>query len=191
MPLRNVQYNCFKRKQFYAKEHLNTYTIASCDALVINYMLFFLAHKCTYRIISGMHTVLIVDDEELIRSLLVMAFEDDYEVHTCSDGLEAWTWFQHNSADLIITDIMMPHMDGIDLITAIRASLSSVPILAISGGNGGRISHQEDRLSLARDAGANECISKPFELRKLSSCVKNLLDNSTQALPSKIPYVLN
>ena len=122
-----------------------------------------------------MKKILVVDDEELIRSLLSLALEEDYSVACCQSGFEACEWLQENDADLIITDLMMPMMDGIELIHKIRSE-STTPIIAISGGNGGRISHRESRLNLALKAGADEAVEKPFELTDLLKIVERLLE---------------
>lgn len=139
-----------------------------------------------------MQKILIVDDEEVIRDLLCMTFEDEYETHGCQGGLDAWNWLQENEVDLIITDVVMPGFDGIDLISKIRHTGNKTPIIAISGGSGGRISHLENRLTLAGKSGADALLSKPFELCEITATATALLNKqATNNRLASTPYSFN
>ncbi len=109
--------------------------------------------------------ILIVDDEKLIRDGLKRMLEfQEHEVFTAKNGLEALLWLRDNTVDLVVTDIIMPEKDGIEVILAIRKDRPEQKIIAISGG--GRINAQ-DHLEIALQLGVNAVLSKPFSANEL------------------------
>lgn len=77
--------------------------------------------------------ILVVDDEELIRDVLEMALGDEgYAVTTASNGREALARIVADPPDLVISDMMMPHMDGLELMIRARELLPALPVVLIS-----------------------------------------------------------
>ncbi len=126
-----------------------------------------------------MKRILVIDDEPLIRSMLKKMLErQGYLVILASDGSEGVKLFKRDPTDLIITDIIMPEKEGLEIIQEIRIESLEVPIFAISGG--GRNSPAE-YLDLAKLLGANEIFNKPFNKNEFLGAVKRAL----QLLPMK------
>ncbi len=98
--------------------------------------------------------------------------ECGYEVDGALKAKDALALLEKGSYDLIITDIVMPDMDGIETILKIRKQDKDVPIIAMSGG--GRISH-EDYLTLASQLGANTTLAKPFQLSTLTATIEEII----------------
>jgi len=117
-------------------------------------------------------TILLAEDHADSREMLAVMLEmDGYRVVRAQDGLEALDLAQADVPDLIITDVNMPRMNGIDLIRAIRAAhngLSGVPIVAITA-------YGSSFCLEARDAGANEALSKPLGYENVQEIVNTLL----------------
>lgn len=120
-----------------------------------------------------MKRVLIVDDEAQMRGLLEDLLEGDYQVLTASNGAEALQLLEQDGAELIITDLVMPKMNGIDLVMAVRQQYPALKIIAISGGGG--ISGRFDYLPVANLVGAARVIRKPFELAEMRTAVREVL----------------
>ncbi len=120
-----------------------------------------------------MKKILIADDDQQIRNMLRITLERaDYEVVEACDGLEAIAIFKTNKIDLVITDIVMPEKEGIELIMELKGIDPEVGIIAISGG--GRI-NPEDYLKWARRFGVNNTFSKPVDRQKLLDAVAEML----------------
>ena len=108
--------------------------------------------------------VLIVDDSETMRDMISYTLDSaGFAVTIAVDGLDALDKLEGLQVDLVITDINMPRMDGIDLIEALRAKpdFRGTPILCLTTEQG------EDTKSAARSAGATGWIKKPFDPDKL------------------------
>ena len=120
-----------------------------------------------------MKRILIAEDEESLRQLLAQALERrGYEVQTAPDGAAALKLFKERPADLVITDILMPEVEGLETIVALRKQRPNLKIIAISGGGyfaGG------DYLPVAEALGANRTLAKPFTIQELEEAVKSLL----------------
>ncbi|MFJ8520683.1 ATP-binding protein [Lysinibacillus xylanilyticus] len=116
--------------------------------------------------------ILIVDDDAVNLQVLVNAFStDSFEIETALSGAEALDMLQNNSYDLVISDIMMPHMSGYDLAKHIREkfSISELPILFLTA------RQQSEDIQLAFLSGANDYVKKPMEYMELKSRVKALI----------------
>jgi len=121
-----------------------------------------------------MTTILLVDDEDLLREGVREILEmSDYTVIEARDGEEALTLFAINNVDLVISDIVMPNMDGVDLVTRLRESFPDIPILTISGGS--RVVSARFGLDSALLSGANDSLTKPFNAKQLLEKVGRLL----------------
>jgi len=108
-----------------------------------------------------MARILVVDDEDLILKALRRVLEDDgHDVVTASDGEEAWAHVAAGSVDLVITDMFMPGVDGIELLTRMLDLESGPRVIAMSGG--GRVVRNTDALTDAAVMGADQILEKPF-----------------------------
>ncbi|MDE1168073.1 MAG: response regulator [Pseudomonas sp.] len=117
-----------------------------------------------------MATILIVDDEYLIAQILEFALEDEgYGVVTASNGKKALDVIDRERPDLIITDFMMPTMDGLEFARAVRKrpELQKVPILLMSGAQGSVGRASPDLFAAVFD--------KPFKLEDITLMVNQLL----------------
>ena len=114
-------------------------------------------------------SVAIVDDEESIRESVAFALRrDGYDVATFSDGADAWQAFQTALPGLVILDILMPRMDGMELCRRLRARSESLPIIFLTS--------RDDELDrvLGLELGADDYLCKPFSIRELAARVKVL-----------------
>lgn len=120
-----------------------------------------------------MARILIVDDDELVRKTVREILERaDYEVEEAHDGEAGLKQAVLSKPDLIVTDILMPNQDGIELILQLRRVRPEAKILAMSGGG----KFDNDRLlTMAKVLGADECLAKPFGkaslLDKVAACL--------------------
>lgn len=120
-----------------------------------------------------MARVLVIDDDEAIRTLAkAMLSGVGHEVEEAADGSEGLRMFEKRRADVVITDINMPGMDGHEFIASFRKRHPGVPIVAISGGGA---ASTDDLLLRAAKLGAAEVIMKPFEFGQFVGSVKRAL----------------
>lgn len=120
-----------------------------------------------------MNKILVVDDDQQIRNMLRATLErENYEVVEAGDGIEAMAAYKSESIDLVITDIVMPDKEGIELIMELKGTNPEVKIIAISGG--GRI-NPEDYLKWARRFGVDRTFSKPVDRQKLLEAMASIL----------------
>ena len=122
-----------------------------------------------------MTTILLVDDEDLLREGIREILElSDYQVIEARDGEEALQKFAVNNVDLVISDIIMPNMDGVEFVSRLRDSFPAIPILTISGGS--RVVSARFGLDSALLSGANDSLTKPFNAKQLLEKVQKLLE---------------
>lgn len=121
-----------------------------------------------------MAKILVIDDEEQLRDLLKqMLSRDGHEVQTAFDGVEGMKMFGQFNPDLVITDIIMPNKDGIEVITELLCGNSGTPIIAISGGRCAITA--EFNLESAELLGVKGILSKPFTRDQLRETVQYAL----------------
>jgi signal transduction histidine kinase/ligand-binding sensor domain-containing protein/DNA-binding response OmpR family regulator len=120
---------------------------------------------------SQRDSVLIVDDHREFRNYLKDCLSDSYRVLTASNGVQAWEIAQENIPDLVISDWMMPLMDGKELCQRIKADIktSHIPVILLTA------KKSEEHLLKGLDSGCNLYLTKPFNLEVLHLSVKNLL----------------
>ncbi len=119
--------------------------------------------------------ILLVDDEQAILTLLSYPLQQDgYEVVRASDGVQAMARFEETDFDLVVLDVTMPHMDGLEVCRRLRAS-SSVPIIMLTAKT------EEIDKVLGLELGADDYITKPFSIREFRSRVKAALRRSSMA----------
>ena len=120
-----------------------------------------------------MRRILIIDDEADVREMLKVGFEESgFEVMVASDGNSGLECYNQRPADLVITDILMPERDGLDLIRTLRKQDPSVKIIAISGkGKSGDL----DFLLEAELFGAARTLAKPFSWEEIFLVAQDVL----------------
>ena len=116
--------------------------------------------------------ILLVDDEQAIQTLLSYPLRrDGYEVVSATDGRQALDRFAEQRFDLVVLDVMMPNMDGIEVCRRLR-SRSQVPIIMLTARD------DESEKVLGLEIGADDYITKPFSVRELRSRIKAALRRS-------------
>jgi DNA-binding response OmpR family regulator len=124
--------------------------------------------------------VLLIDDDAALLGLMDHAFTAaGYTTYTAENGRTGLLAVDSCKPDLVVTDIVMPEMEGIGAILQIRRRPNPPKIIAISGaGPGGR----RDYLSWARHLGADEVLAKPFRTSQLVTLASRLVDNNSNHL---------
>lgn len=121
-----------------------------------------------------MARILVIDDDEFVRGLMARLLGRQGHTVTCApDGAAGLEAFRQGRYDLIITDIIMPEMEGIEFIVNLREEDPEVPLMAISGGSDG--TGPGAPLHDARLLGADATLAKPFEVDILIDTVEALL----------------
>ena len=120
--------------------------------------------------------ILLVDDEPPIQTLLSFPLErDGYEVVAAADGREALARYSEQIFDLVVLDVMLPRMDGLEVCRRLRAKGETVPIIMLTAK-----SEEIDKV-LGLELGADDYITKPFSMREFRSRVKAALRRSGMA----------
>ena len=121
-----------------------------------------------------MKNILVIDDDAQIRSILRLVLErEGYAVEEAHDGLEGLRIYRENPADLVITDIIKPNKEGIELIKDLLQEFPDIKIIATSGG--GSMPPQL-YLGLADRLGVDRVFAKPFDIKELLAAMKALLE---------------
>jgi DNA-binding response OmpR family regulator len=125
-----------------------------------------------------MPTVLIVDDEEIVREVVAQYLrQEGFSVEVASDGPEALKSFAHARPDLVLLDLMLPGIDGLEVCRRIRTQ-SNVPVIMVTAKG------DEVDTIIGLGVGADDYVSKPFSPRELVARVKAVLRRSTAPLAS-------
>ena len=130
-----------------------------------------------------MSKILIIEDEEPIRRVLVRILTDEdssFEVHEASDGKKGLDLIKNDSYDLVLCDIKMPKVDGIELLQRTRKTNSTIPFIMLTGH--GNIETAVESMKL----GAYDFISKPPDLNRLINSVRNALEKKELIVENKI-----
>ena len=121
-----------------------------------------------------MATILIVDDEKPVRDLVSkIVLKDGHDIVVAVDGQEACDQYAKSDIDLIITDLVMPEKNGIQMIMDLKAQAPDLKVVAISGGSS--FSGDIDLLSVAKLLGAKHIIKKPFSVDDIRNAVNDTL----------------
>lgn len=133
-----------------------------------------------------MQTILIVEDEKRVTDLLKIGLEENgYQTMVAYDGAMGLRLFQSNSFQLVISDIILPKLDGFELCKEIRKVNERIPILMLTA-----LGSADDKLE-GFDAGADDYMVKPFDFRELNARVKVLLKRNAETVvrpPEQITY---
>jgi len=127
--------------------------------------------------------ILVVDDEaQITRVLKTSLSSQGYGIRTAADGEEALQVIQDWSPDLIITDLRMPNMDGLDLCREVRKE-SQVPIIVLS------VKGEESIKVQALDAGADDYVTKPFSINELTARIRAALRRASLPEQPQLPMI--
>ena len=119
-----------------------------------------------------MATILLIDDEESMRTLFTVALEQaGYRVMTAEHGKQGLNLLEQEKVKLLLVDIFMPEMDGLELIPLVRKAQPAIKMIAISG--------ELHYLNMAKHLGANDTLRKPFSVQELLDAVSAQLEHST------------
>jgi DNA-binding NtrC family response regulator len=119
--------------------------------------------------------ILLVEDEQPFRELLQAFLESQgYRVDAVRDGRCGARWLETNVADVIVTDLCMPEVDGMELLMTIRRVHPNIPVVVMSGGVGGQMIGM---LRAAELLGARRTLEKPFSLQQLATAIRETLNS--------------
>lgn len=115
-------------------------------------------------------TILVVEDDSALREFLCTALADEFEVACAMSGEEAIELAQRVRPDVVLLDVMLPGVNGLDVVRRIRSdpALSGIPVLVMTA-------FSEIEAGEAEAAGADRFLAKPFDLHELTAAVKDLL----------------
>lgn len=119
--------------------------------------------------------ILIVDDEAAVRQSLELLLKTNFEVLPVENGLEALEAMDRFQPDLVLLDVMMPKLDGIETLKKLRESHGKIPVVMLTATNTVRTAVQ------AMKHGAVDYLSKPFEIDELTNLIVTTLDDSVSA----------
>lgn len=117
------------------------------------------------------HTILICDDEAGVRDSLQMILGEDYHLHFVTNGEEALEYLRTNDPDLVISDIKMPKMNGLETLKALKALKPHIRVLIITGYESSDVAAQAIKL------GADNYLAKPFDREEVRSQIQTLLSS--------------
>lgn len=133
-----------------------------------------------------MNTILVVEDDLRVANLLKGGLEEKgYQLLVAYDGVSAWRLFQSQAADLVISDVILPKMDGFELCRLIKQSSPQTPVLMLTA-----LGTTDDKLQ-GFDSGADDYLVKPFDFRELDARIRVLLKRHKGApveQPVRITY---
>lgn len=121
-----------------------------------------------------MNTILLVEDEQLLREGVQEILEaHGYAVIGAADGAEALEWLDQTRVDLVISDLVMPNMNGLDFVAQVRAKFPELPVIVASGSPGAVMK----RLGIEsiHIPGASASLMKPFKSSELVALIQELM----------------
>ncbi len=122
---------------------------------------------------SSKYTILVVDDEELMRNMVVTFLSKlGHSCITATDGVNALDKMKENKIDAVVTDVKMPHMDGITLTSELLKGYPGVPIMVMTA------FEEEYSAGIAVSVGAREFIKKPFSLDEFAIRLHKMINDS-------------
>ena len=121
---------------------------------------------------SGKH-ILVVDDDDMMRAFVKELLQiHDFKITEASNGKAGLKAFREDTPSLVITDIIMPEMEGISFIRELRAHNSDIPIIAMTGNVHGRM---EEFLEISSLLGADEILRKPIKSQQFLDAIHKLI----------------
>jgi two-component system, OmpR family, KDP operon response regulator KdpE len=132
---------------------------------------------------DGKQNILVVDDEpQITRVLKTTLSSQGYGIRSASDGEEALRAMSEWPPDLIVTDLRMPHMDGLELCREVRKT-SQVPIIVLS------VKGEDSIKVQALDAGADDYVTKPFSMTELTARIRAALRRASVPDQPRVPLI--
>ncbi len=117
--------------------------------------------------------ILVVDDDHMMREFVKEVLEiNNFKITEASNGKAGLKEFRENTPDLVITDIIMPEMEGISFIRELRSHNKEVPIIAMTGNVHGRM---EEFLEISTQLGADEILRKPIKAKEFLDAIDRLI----------------
>ena len=134
--------------------------------------------NCQLSTVNNQQSMLIVDDSEDMRQFLENNFKDKYHIITAGDGIEALHLLQKHQVSIIISDWMMPRMDGAEFCRRVRQNplTSHIPFVMLTAKT------DDDSKVKGMDVGADAYIEKPFSVQYLEACIRNILQIRRQLM---------
>ena len=121
-----------------------------------------------------MAKILIVDDEPIMRDMLTqMLLQDHHEVLMAENGEQGCAIYREEQPELIITDIVMPEKNGLEMLMDLKKEFPELRVIAISGGGG--ITGAFDYLPVAKLVGADQILKKPFGIKEIRDAIATTL----------------
>lgn len=117
--------------------------------------------------------ILVVEDNNDLRNFMIRPLAKHFSVETAADGVEAWEYIQQQIPDLIVSDIMMPRMDGLELCRLVKSTFetSHIPIILLTA-----LSEKTDELR-GLGLGADDYMTKPFDMKTLTQRIVSIIRN--------------
>ncbi len=117
--------------------------------------------------------ILVVDDDELMRGFVREVLKiNNFKITEASNGKAGLKEFRENTPDLVLTDIIMPEMEGISFIRELRSHNKEIPIIAMTGNVHGRM---EEFLEISTQLGADEILRKPIKAKEFIDAIERLI----------------
>lgn len=117
------------------------------------------------------HILVVDDDPDVAESIQIMLEDRDYSFETARNGREGMRALGSGDFDLIITDVLMPEKDGLELVMEAKKNFD-IKIIAMSGGGRGSA---KNYLEMASDFGADAILAKPFSINQLLDCIDQVM----------------
>lgn len=158
-------------RSYYKEEQIDDEAILSVQNVVTYEGMSEESEKEVLETATKSNSVLVVEDNEELLQLMMKLLSRDYNVFTAENGKEGIAVLENEDIDLIVSDVMMPEMDGIEFCKYVKGNLeiSHIPVILLTAKN-----KEEDRAE-AYEVGADAFISKPFNLTVLHARIRNLL----------------
>ncbi len=122
--------------------------------------------------------ILVVDDEESITDIIkIMLSAKGYEVIIANNGKQGLDLYREKKPDLVITDIIMPDMEGIEFLKILKKENKNLPVIVMSGHPTGK-----QFLNISRFLGAHSYLQKPFSSSELITLIDNIENNTNQTV---------
>ena len=124
-----------------------------------------------------MAAILIVDDDQNIRDIFYELFAEEHTCHVAADAEQALRWLESEHYDVILTDVSMPGLSGLELLALVHQKQPDTPVIVITG-----IDYQQYAGDLINRLGAFDYLTKPFELRDAEAKVGKAIERHRQWL---------
>ena len=129
-----------------------------------------------------MRILLAEDEHSLARAIVALLKKNNYSADAVHDGIEALEYLKSGNYDALILDIMMPRMDGLEVLRQLRAERNPIPILLLTAK-----SEIEDKVT-GLDSGANDYLTKPFSTAELMARIRAMTRSQSDQMTSQLVF---